>query len=153
MPVGDTRKRSEKLCGSQSLLKVKSKIESPDYECRGTMVLTRTSILAAARSFGWISINIEDYFDWFISHRMKRHLVTPAQSPTISVLTASTGAQLGPDDKATAFGTLNRPAATYFKDHPDWYRSSTASANRCAKLPILLPEPVCVSNRACATTL
>ncbi len=130
----------------KTLLKAKSKIESPDYECRGTMVMTQEFNPGGGEEFGWISINIEDYYDWFIRNRMNAIWYAGSESYDFGCYGEHRG-HSWVQMTGHSFGTVIAPAATYFKDHPDWYPLINGKREPMCKLPPFFPNQLCVSNK------
>jgi|GEM_PF-857005 len=130
-----------------TLVKIKSKVETPDYECRGSMVLAQDFFPGGGEEFGWIAINVEDYFDWFLRNRLNAIWFAGQESYDL----ASYGAFRGHSwvqRTGHSYGGLIAPASVYFKDHPDWYPLLNGKRTPMCDVGPKFPNQLCVSSKS-----
>lgn len=127
----------------EALIDCRSKVESPDYECRGIMVLAQDFFPGGGEERGWISVNLDDYYDWCLRNRLNAIWFAGVQSYDFGEHRGHGWVQL----LNHAYGSLIAPHAEYFEDHPEWYPLVKGKRMpRCDIGPRLVNQ-LCVSNR------
>ncbi len=127
----------------KTLAKLKSKLESPDYECRGIMQMAQDFNPGGGEEFGWIAINIEDYFDWFLRNRMNAFWLGSTESYDFGAHRGHGWVQM----LNHSYGSTVAPNEKYFKDHPDWYPLINGKREPMCKIPPGFCNQLCISNK------
>jgi hypothetical protein len=122
----------------KSLVSCPTRIESPDYDARGVMVLAQDFFATS----GFIMINLDDYYDWFLRNRM--NLIWFAETETYDF-----GAHRGHSwiqRLNHSYNSLIAPHQKHFIDHPEWYPLVDGKRMPVCDIGPKFVNQLCVSN-------
>jgi len=125
-----------------SLVPPASKTESPDYQCRGIMQLTQNFFPGGGEEFGWMGMNLDDYFDWLLRNRMNGAWFAATESYDFGPHRGHGWVQM----LNHSYGGPVAPRQEYFEKHPDWYPLIRGKREAMCKLPPGFCNQLCVSN-------
>ena len=125
-----------------SLIHPVTKTESPDYLCRGIMQMSQDFFPGGGEEFGWIGMNLDEYFDWLLRNRMNGAWFAATESYDFESHRGHGWVQM----LNHSYGGPVAPRQECFKDHPDWYPLISGKRESMCKLPPGFPNQLCVSN-------
>ena len=126
----------------QSLVPGGSKIEIPDYDCRGYHVLTQDYFLRPNGEEGWVAINLDDYLDWSLRNRMNGIRFCGIRSYDFGAHRSHGWIQLSNH----SFNSVVAPHEEYFEDHPEWYPLLRGERIPKSHHKPFFPNQLCLSN-------
>ena len=125
-----------------ALGQVESRIEAPDYICRGVMFLTQEFFPGGGEEFGWIHVNMDDYFDWYLRNRMNALWTAGTQIHDFAAHRAHGWVQT----INHSYNSIIAPHQEYFASHPDWYPLVDDERRAVCHLAPYFANQLCVSN-------
>ena len=127
----------------KTLIACKSRVESPDYDCRGFMVMGQDFFPGGGEERGWAPINMDDYFDWFLRNRLNAIWLAEDKSYDFGAHRGHGWVQI----LGHSYGGTIAPHQKYFKDHPEWYALVNGKRVPVCTLPPMFVNQLCVSNK------
>ena len=127
----------------QALAACQSKVESPDYDCRGFMALSQDFNPGGGEEFGWIGIKLDDHFDWYVRNRLNIAWFAGAETYDFGAHRAHGWVQL----LNHSYNGLVAPHGAHFKDHPDWYPLVRGKRMPVCDIGPKFVNQLCVSNK------
>jgi hypothetical protein len=125
-----------------ALAAVASKVEAPDYDCRGYHVTTQDYFRKPDGTEGWVSINLDEYFDWCVRNRMNGIGFSGIQSYDFGAHRDHGWIQLSNH----SFNSVVAPHEKFFEDHPEWYPLIRGERTPVSHLKPYFPNQLCLSN-------
>jgi len=127
----------------EALTDCESKIESPDYDARGVMVLSQDFHPGGGEEAGWVGIKVDDYLDWFLRNRLNAIWFGGTETFDFGAHRGHGWVQL----LNHSYNCLVAPHGEYFDDHPDWYPLIEGKRMPVCDLGPKLVNQLCVSNQ------
>ena len=127
----------------QALAACESKVESPAYDCRGFMVMAQDFLAGGGEEFGWIHVNLDDYFDWYVRNRLNVVWFGGTETYDFGAHRGHGWIQL----LNHSYNGLVAPHGEHFKDHPDWYPLVRGKRMPVCDIGPKFVNQLCVSNK------
>ena len=129
-------KRDSLSCG-------RNKLESPDYECRGFMILTQDFYPTGGQG-SWRYIDFDAYSDWFVRNRLNAIWYAGTESYDLGAHRGHGWVQL----LNHSYNSVIAPHSEFFQEHPQWYPLVNGRRMPECNLSPNFPNQLCVSNQA-----
>ena len=127
----------------ESLSRPKSKTESPDYQCRGFMVMLQDFYPTGGQG-SWRFIDFDAYYDWFLRNRLNGFWGGGTQSHDMGAHRGHSWVQV----LNHSYNAIIAPQDEYFKDHPEWYPLVNGKRIPVCNLGPQFNNQLCVSNQS-----
>jgi len=124
-----------------SLARAGSRVEIPDYDCRGYHALTQDYFYKPDGEEAWAAIDLDEYFDWCVRNRMNGIRFSGIKSYDFGAHRGHGWIQISNH----SFNDMIAPHEEYFDTHPEWYPLVNGERLPKSHIKPFFPNQLCMS--------
>lgn len=128
----------------ESLSRAESRMEIPDYDCRGYHAMTQDYFLKPNGDEAWVAIDLDEYLDWSVRNRMNGIRFSGIRSYDFGPHRGRGWIQISNH----SFNDMVASHEKHFDEHPEWYPLLNGERVPVSHHKPFFPNQLCLSSQS-----